>query len=311
MRKKTIVIALGGNALGNTPSDQVELVKKTAKIIVDLSEKYNVAVGHGNGPQVGMINNAMEFAANKGADTPLMPFAECGAMSQGYIGYHLSQAIRNELENRKKEREVAYILTQVLVDKDDPAFKNPTKPIGNFLTKKQAEDKAKENGYLYVEDAKRGYRRVVASPLPKKIIEISVIKNLLENNNIVITVGGGGIPVIKTGQNLTGISAVIDKDRSSSLLAHDLKADMLLILTTVDKVMINYKKENQKEIDEMTIKEAKKYIDQGEFAPGSMLPKIEACIDFVEKSDEGVALITSLEKASEALEKKTGIVIRK
>lgn len=151
----------------------------------------------------------------------------------------------------------------------------------------------------------------MASPLPNKIIEINVIKNLLENNNLVIAVGGGGIPVIKTGQNLTGISAVIDKDRSSSLLAHDLKADMLLILTTVDKVMINYKKENQKEIDEMTIKVAKKYIDQWEFAPGSMLPKIEACIDFVEKSDEGVALITSLEKASEALEKKTGTVIRK
>lgn len=311
MTKKRLVIALGGNALGNTPAEQLELVKKTAKTIVDLSENYDIAVGHGNGPQVGMINNAMEFSANKGGNTPEMPFPECGAMSQGYIGYHLSQSIRNELKNRNKDSEIACVVTQVLVDENDEAFNKPTKPIGSFLTKEEAEAKQKENGYEYVEDAGRGYRRVVASPIPKEIIEINIVENLVNNGNIVITVGGGGVPVIETEEGLEGVPAVIDKDRSSALLAQELNADMLVILTAVDRVMINYNKPNQEEIKEMTVEEAKKYIDEGHFAPGSMLPKVEACLEFVEKSDKGLALITSLEKAAEALEGKTGTIIKK
>lgn len=311
MTKKRLVIALGGNALGNTPAEQLELVKKTAKTIVDLSENYDIAVGHGNGPQVGMINNAMEFSANKGGNTPEMPFPECGAMSQGYIGYHLSQSIRNELKNRNKDSEIACVVTQVMVDENDEAFNKPTKPIGSFLTKEEAEAKQKENGYEYVEDAGRGYRRVVASPIPKEIIEINIVENLVNNGNIVITVGGGGVPVIETEEGLEGVPAVIDKDRSSALLAQELNADMLVILTAVDRVMINYNKPNQEEIKEMTVEEAKKYIDEGHFAPGSMLPKVEACLEFVEKSDKGLALITSLEKAAEALEGKTGTIIKK
>ncbi|MDU3199153.1 MAG: carbamate kinase [Anaerococcus hydrogenalis] len=311
MTKKRLVIALGGNALGNTPAEQLELVKKTAKTIVDLSENYDIAVGHGNGPQVGMINNAMEFSANKGGNTPEMPFPECGAMSQGYIGYHLSQSIRNELKNRNKDSEIACVVTQVMVDENDEAFNKPTKPIGSFLTKEEAEAKQKENGYEYVEDAGRGYRRVVASPIPKEIIEINIVENLVNNGNIVITVGGGGVPVIETEEGLEGVPAVIDKDRSSALLAQELNADMLVILTAVDRVMINYNKPNQEEIEEMTVEEAKKYIEEGHFAPGSMLPKVEACLEFVEKSDKGRALITSLEKAAEALEGKTGTIIKK
>lgn len=311
MTKKRLVIALGGNALGNTPEEQLELVKKTAKTIVDLSENYDVAVGHGNGPQVGMINNAMEFSANNGGNTPEMPFPECGAMSQGYIGYHLSQSIRNELKRRGKDSEIACVVTQVLVDKDDEAFNKPTKPIGSFLTKEEAEAKEKENGYEYVEDAGRGYRRVVASPIPKEIVEINVVENLVSNGNIVITVGGGGVPVIDTEEGLQGVPAVIDKDRSSALLAKELNADMLVILTAVDRVMINFNKPNQEEIKEMTIEQAKQYIEEGHFAPGSMLPKVEACLEFVENSDQGQALITSLEKAAEALEGKTGTIIKK
>lgn len=311
MTKKRLVIALGGNALGNTPAEQLELVKKTAKTIVDLSENYDIAVGHGNGPQVGMINNAMEFSSNKGGNTPEMPFPECGAMSQGYIGYHLSQSIRNELKNRNKDSEIACVVTQVMVDENDEAFNKPTKPIGSFLTKEEAEAKQKENGYEYVEDAGRGYRRVVASPIPKEIIEINIVENLVNNGNIVITVGGGGVPVIETEEGLEGVPAVIDKDRSSALLAQELNADMLVILTAVDRVMINYNKPNQEEIEEMTVEEAKKYIEEGHFAPGSMLPKVEACLEFVEKSDKGLALITSLEKAAEALEGKTGTIIKK
>ena len=311
MTKKRLVIALGGNALGNTPEEQLELVKKIAKTIVDLSENYDVAVGHGNGPQVGMINNAMEFSANNGGNTPEMPFPECGAMSQGYIGYHLSQSIRNELKKRGKDSEIACVVTQVLVDKDDEAFNKPTKPIGSFLTKEEAEAKEKENGYEYVEDAGRGYRRVVASPIPKEIVEINVVENLVSNGNIVITVGGGGVPVINTEEGLQGVPAVIDKDRSSALLAKELNADMLVILTAVDRVMINFNKPNQEEIKEMTIDQAKQYIEEGHFAPGSMLPKVEACLEFVENSDQGQALITSLEKAAEALEGKTGTIIKK
>lgn len=311
MSKKRLVIALGGNALGKTPEEQLELVTKTAKSIVDLSEEYDLAIGHGNGPQVGMINNAFEYAALNGAGTPAMPFPECGAMSQGYIGYHLQQSVRNELRKRGMDKNVATVLTQVLVDENDEAFKNPTKPIGSFMTKEESEKIATEKGYIFVEDAGRGYRRVVASPIPKEIVELDVVNSLIENDNIVITVGGGGIPVIEKEEKLEGIPAVIDKDRSSALLASELKADMLVILTAVDQVMINFGKENEEAIKEMTIDQAKQYIKEEQFAKGSMLPKVEACIEYVENSENGIALITSLEKAAEALKGQTGTIIKK
>ena len=311
MSKKRLVIALGGNALGKTPEEQLELVTKTAESIVDLSEEYDLAIGHGNGPQVGMINNAFEYAALNGAGTPAMPFPECGAMSQGYIGYHLQQSVRNELKKRGINKNVATVLTQVLVDEKDEAFKNPTKPIGSFMSKEEADEIAKEKGYTFVEDAGRGYRRVVASPIPKEIVELDVVNSLIENDNIVITVGGGGIPVIDKEDKLEGIPAVIDKDRSSALLAEELKADMLVILTAVDQVMINFGKENEEAIKEMTLEEAKKYIGEEQFAKGSMLPKVEACMEFVENTENGIALITSLEKAAEALKGQTGTIIKK
>lgn len=310
MRKK-IVIALGGNALGNTPEEQLELVKTTAKSIVDLVCQGNkVIVTHGNGPQVGMINLAMEVSHNE-INSPEMPFAECGAMSQGYIGYHLQQSIQKELLKRGLKKNCLTVITQVLVDKEDFAFQNPTKPIGSFYSKEEAEEIAKEKGYKMVEDASRGYRRVVASPKPQKILELKTIKDLMNRGNIVIACGGGGIPVIKYRNGFKGVDAVIDKDKTSACLAANLKADILLILTAVDQVSINYKEEDEEKIEQMTVKEAKQYIKDKEFASGSMLPKVEACIDFVERRPHGRAIITSLKKASRALEGKTGTVIIK
>lgn len=307
---KKLVIALGGNALGNTPNEQLELVKRTSKTIVDLVESgYDVIIGHGNGPQVGMINLAMEFASNNGANTPIMPFPECGAMSQGYIGYHLQQAIKEELNKRNIDKEVVSIVTQVLVNENDKAFINPTKPVGIFYTKEEADKMAIEKGYVFVEDSGRGYRRVVASPEPCEIIELEVIKEVSEKH-IVIAVGGGGIPVVRSNKGYKGIAAVIDKDKSSCKLAKDLGADILLILTAVEKVYINYNQNNQKALDEMNIEKAKVYIKENQFAKGSMLPKVEACIDFVDGNEEKIAIITSLEKAKEALEGLTGTVIK-
>lgn len=311
MSREKIVIALGGNALGKTPEEQLELVKETAKTIVDLAENYDVIIGHGNGPQVGMINNAMEFSALNGGNTPAMPFPECGAMSQGYIGYHLTQSIQKELAKRGMKKDVACVVTQVVVNADDPGFKNPSKPIGSFMTKEEADKIADEKGYIFKEDAGRGYRRVVASPIPERIVELNVVNQLVELGDIVITVGGGGIPVIETEEGLEGIAAVIDKDRSSARLALDVHADQLVILTAVDQVAINFNKPDQKSLSEMTVEEAKQYIAEGHFAPGSMLPKVEACLEFVEKTDKGVALITSLQKAKAALNGETGTVIRK
>ncbi|WP_034439647.1 carbamate kinase [Clostridium ihumii] len=310
---KKLVIALGGNALGKTPEEQLELVKHTATTIVDLAEDgYNVIVGHGNGPQVGMINLGMEFAANNGANTPAMPFAECGAMSQGYIGYHLQQSIGAELKRRNIKKDVVTIVTQVVVDEKDEAFKNLSKPVGMFYSKEEADKISKEKGFTFVEDAGRGYRRVVASPMPKRIVELDTVKNLVESGTIVITVGGGGIPVVEAeNESLRGVAAVIDKDKSSARLAKDLDAEMLLILTAVDKVSINFNKPSQKELDSMTIDEAEKYLKEGHFAKGSMLPKVEACLDFVKSVSNGKALITSLEKAKEALHGKTGTIIEK
>lgn len=310
---KRLVIALGGNALGNNAEEQLELVKHTAKTIVDLSQEgYNVIVGHGNGPQVGMINLAMDFASNNGANTPSMPFAECGSMSQGYIGYHLQQSIKNELNARKIDKNVASIVTQVVVDENDEAFKNLTKPVGMFYTKEEADKIAAEKGFTFVEDAGRGYRRVVASPQPQKIVELETVKQLVDNGSIVITVGGGGIPVIeKEDGSLAGVAAVIDKDKSSAKLAKDLDAEMLVILTAVDRVCINFNKPNQEALASINLEQAANYIEEGHFAPGSMLPKVEACVDFVQSSTNGKALITSLEKAKEALHGTTGTIICK
>ena len=311
---KRIVIALGGNALGNNPEEQLELVKNTAKSIVDLiKEGHEIMIGHGNGPQVGMINLAMEYASQEGANTPTMPFPECGAMSQGYIGYHLQQAIGNELKREGINKCCVTVVTQVVVDEHDPAFKNPTKPIGSFYTKEDAEKIEKEKGYTFVEDSGRGYRRVVASPKPVEIVESNVIEKIVATGNIVITVGGGGIPVIKTNNGeLKGVPAVIDKDSSSAKLAQDLAADMLIILTAVEKVAINFNKPNQKDLSSMTLEECEKYISEGHFAKGSMLPKVEACKKFVEESSKNaVAIITSLEKAAEAIRGETGTTIRK
>ena len=300
---KRVVIALGGNALGKNNDEQLSLVRKTAKNIVDLVEEgHEVVISHGNGPQVGKINLAMENAKEN------MPFPECGSMSQGYIGYHLQQSIENELEKRKINKKCVSVVTQVLVDKNDKAFKNPTKPIGSFYTKEEAEKLAEETGYVYKEDAGRGYRRVIASPKPLEIIELESIYDLVKQGNIVIACGGGGIPVIEKNNKLVGIDAVIDKDLSSALLAEKLGADELLILTNVEKVSINYGKENEQKLSCLTLEEAYKYIEEKEFAEGSMLPKVKACLEFTSKTNNQ-AIITSLEKSKEAINGKTGTII--
>ncbi|CCY80123.1 carbamate kinase [Mycoplasma sp. CAG:877] len=307
---KTIVIALGGNALGKSPKEQLELVKETAKSIVDLVEEgNNVVVSHGNGPQVGMINLAME-ESHKNINSPEMPFAECGAMSQGYIGYHLQQSIQKELAKRNINKNCATIITQVEVDKNDKAFENPTKPIGSFYTEEEAKAISEEKGYVMKEDAGRGYRRVVASPKPIKIVEIMTIHDLIEKGNIVIACGGGGIPVVKGKDGYEGVDAVIDKDRTSARLALELNADVLLILTAVEQVYINYKQENEQGLSSLTIEEAMDLIKNKEVAEGSMLPKVEACCEFA-KDSNGYALITSLEKAKAALAGQTGTIIKK
>lgn len=309
--KKRLVIALGGNALGETPEEQLVKVRKVAKIIVNLTDDgYDIVVTHGNGPQVGIINVAME-SGHENENTPNMPFAECGAMSQGYIGYHLQQALQQELNNKNKRRQCVTILTQVLVDSKDKAFKNPTKPIGSFYSKEEADEIVKEKGYVFKEDAGRGYRRVVPSPHPLKIIELKIIQKLLGSHSIVIAAGGGGIPVVKKRGVLTGVDAVIDKDKTSARLAIDLRADMFLILTTVDKVKINFGKENETDLDMISVKDAKKYLADGEFKEGSMKPKVEACLEYLSHKRGGQAVITSLDKAEAALDGKTGTVIVK
>ena len=305
---KRLVIALGGNALGKTPQEQLQLVKSTAVTIVDLVAAGNdVVIGHGNGPQVGMVNLAFEHSATHDAGTPAMPFPECGAMTQGYIGYHLQQAIQRELAHRGLDRPCAAVVTQVVVDPADTAFQHPTKPVGMFYDKAQADEIMARTGYTFVEDAGRGYRRVVPSPVPVKIVELPVVEQLLGQHSIVITVGGGGIPVMeKAPGDYEGVAAVIDKDRASARLACDLRADMLVILTAVDKVSVNYRQPDQRDLD----RQARQYIAQGHFAPGSMLPKVESCIHFVETTG-GTALITSLGRAHDALQGRTGTLIVK
>ena len=299
-----IVIALGGNALGKTPQEQHDLLIGTSKNIIDLVEAGNqVIVTHGNGPQVGMIYNSM-----KEDD---MPFAESGAMSQGYIGYQLQQALMDELDNRKMKKNVATVVTQVLVDAKDPAFKNPTKPIGDFMTKEEAMKAKAIDHAVYKEDSGRGWRKVVASPQPKKILELETIKNLLEDGTIVIACGGGGVPVVMTkNEGYEGIDAVIDKDRTSALLAKEIHADQLLILTAVDQVALNFNKVDEKKVDRMSIAEARVGIRNDQFGEGSMLPKIESAIEFA-KATGNEAIITSLDRAKDALDGKTGTVIYK
>ena len=309
--EKKIVVALGGNALGKNLEEQRKAVKITASAIADLVEQGNeVIVSHGNGPQVGMIHNAL-ILWQKNDKTASIPQLDVSvAMSQGYIGFDLECAIRAELESRNIKKDIATILTQVIVDKNDPAFTNLTKPIGMFYSKEEADKIAAEKGFTFVEDAGRGYRRVVASPLPKKIVEIEEVETLVNNGTIVITVGGGGIPVVEENGHYKGVDAVIDKDKSSSKLAADLKADMLVILTAVDKVYINYNKPDQKELNTLSIEEVKKYIEEGHFAKGSMLPKIEACMEYVVNNPNGQAIITSLQNAGSALAGNTGTVIK-
>ena len=305
-----VVVALGGNALGKSPEEQLKLVKNTASSLIGLIAAGNqVVISHGNGPQVGAINLGMNFAAEHGK-TAAFPFPECGAMSQGYIGYHLQQSLENELHRRWMNKSVATIVTQIAVDPNDPAFENPSKPVGDFYTKEQADEIAKEKGYTFKEDAGRGYRQVVPSPLPMKIMELDSIKTLIDADNLVIAGGGGGVPVIITDKGPEGVPAVIDKDRSSALLADKIDADKLIILTAVDHVYVNYGKPDEKALKTLNVAEAQKYMKEGQFAAGSMLPKIEACLSFVEGHPEREALITSLDGLDDALAGKVGTVIR-
>ena len=304
---KRIVIALGGNALGSTPYEQLSLVTETAKPIVDLIAQGNeVVIAHGNGPQVGMINLGLATAAEAKAIKSDMPFPECGAMSQGYIGYHLQNAIGNELAARGMAKDVATVVTQVLVEESDPAFQHPTKPVGAFYDRETADRIAAEKGYTMVEDAGRGYRQVVPSPKPVDVIEKNTVKALVGSGTVVITVGGGGIPVVRREGRLVGVPAVIDKDFASAKLAELLDADLLVILTAVEKVAINFGKPDQKGLDALTPAEAREYIAQGQFAPGSMLPKVEAAVQFAESKPGRAALITLLEKARDGIEGRTG-----
>lgn len=309
--KKRIVLALGGNALGNNLPEQMVAVKTTAKAIADLIEDgYEVVITHGNGPQVGNINLAMEELHRIYPNDPLTPLSVCVAMSQGYIGYDLQNALREELLNRGINKSVSTIITQVCVDEDDEAFNNPTKPIGKFLTKEEA-DELIVNGENVISDAGRGYRRVVASPKPVDIIEIDTIRTLLSAGQVVIAGGGGGIPVVKQGNHLKGVGAVIDKDFVSAKIAELIDADTLVILTAVEKVAINFGKPNEVWLDGLSVSQAEKYIKEDQFAKGSMLPKVQAAVMFAKLGDGKKALITLLKKAKDGLNGKTGTIISK
>ena len=301
-----MLIALGGNALGETPREQKILVKDTAVSIVDLIERgHQVVVVHGNGPQVGMIHQAMEYAAAHGEGTD-MPFPECGAMSQGYIGYHLQNAIDQEMRRREIYKGVASIVTQVVVNADDPAFSHPTKPVGGFYSEEEARRLETEKGFTMVEDSGRGYRRVVPSPQPERIVEKEIIETLLETHGVVIAAGGGGIPVIEDDDGLTGVSAVIDKDAASNCLAQELDLDYLFMLTAVERVAVDFNTPNQRNLDRVSVDEARSHIAAGQFPAGSMLPKVEAAIQFVESSPGRRAIIGALEKATEAINGQSG-----
>lgn len=309
---KKIVIALGGNALGKNLPEQMVAVKHTAKAIVDLIEEGNeVVVVHGNGPQVGMIQEAMTQLTRSNPEKYIpCPLSVCVAMSQGYIGYDLQNALREEMLDRGIDRGAATVLTQVEVDENDPAFEHPTKPIGAFMTEEEAQQLVHDRGYNVVEDAGRGWRRVVASPKPQNIVEIDTIRSLVQTNHVVIACGGGGIPVYPTqGHHLKGAAAVIDKDFAAARLAEQLDADALIILTAVEKVALHFGKPNQQWLDELTPETASKYIKDGEFAPGSMLPKVQAALQFAQSGEGRTSLITLLDKASEGIQSKTGTVV--
>ena len=309
---KRIVIALGGNALGKNLPEQMAAVKHTARAIADLIEEgHQVVIAHGNGPQVGMINVAMTTLSREDPTHPMAPMSVCTAMSQGYIGYDLQNALREELLDRGIRKPVATILTQVEVDPDDPAFRHPTKPIGTFMTEAEAEE-MRRRGNAVMEDAGRGWRRCVASPMPRAIVELETIRTLLDAGQVVVACGGGGIPVFRTeGHHLRGAGAVIDKDFASGLLARELDADTFIILTAVEKVAVRFGKPDQQWLDHLTPEEARAYARAGEFAPGSMLPKVQAAVEFAESGPGRRALITLLEKAKDGILGRTGTIISK
>ncbi len=299
------VISLGGNALGNNPEEQKQLLVSVAAPIVSLIKQgHEVVIVHGNGPQVGMIN----LAFSESTSAPDMPLPECGAMSQGYIGFHLQNAIHNALSEQGLEKQVATLVTQVVVDEHDPRFQNPTKPVGSFYSKEQSEQIVAKEHCVMKEDSGRGYRRVVASPLPVDVVEKSMILSLLKNHHVVICAGGGGIPVIREAGHLRGVAAVIDKDFASAKVAELVNADILVILTAVNHVYVNFNKPNQKKLEMVGIEEMEGYIAEDQFAKGSMLPKVQACLSFVKSHPHKTAVISSLEKAVEAFEKKTGTI---
>lgn len=304
-----IVIAFGGNALGNNPKEQQSLIKKAVKNIIPLiKEGHEIIIGHGNGPQVGVINLAFEDSyENK--DIPYMPFPECTAMSQGYIGYHIQKGLRDTLKDEGINKKIATIITQVIVDKNDPSFHNPTKPVGPFYTKKMAEMLMEQTKEKYIEDAGRGYRKVVASPKPLEIIEIDTIKDLLKTGHIVIAGGGGGIPIYKQNES-KGANAVIDKDMLCSLMAENIKADLLVILTNVKQAEINYNTPQAQKIGKVSLAEIQSYIEEGHFAKGSMLPKIMASCNFVEHTGKK-AIITDLNNLTKALRGIDATIIEK
>lgn len=311
---KKIVIALGGNALQAagkpaTANEQLAVIEQTSEYIADIIQRgFDVTIAHGNGPQVGRI--VLQNEASDSNETPAMPFDVCGAMSQGMIGYHIQQGLSKVLRRRGMDKPVATVVTQVVVDQNDPKFQNPSKPIGPFYSQEQAGKIAAEKGYVMKEDAGRGWRRVVASPMPIEIIELDAVRTLSNAGFVVVTVGGGGIPVVRDAAgDLQGTAAVIDKDLASERLAEDLDAHALVILTAVEKVSINYNKPNQKDLDALSAADARAYIAEGHFAPGSMLPKIEAALKFVESKPGRISIITSLDKALEALEGRAGTTL--
>ncbi len=300
------VVSLGGNALGNNPEEQKQALIKVAEAITGLIMDNNeVAIVHGNGPQVGMINLAFETSK----ETPNMPFPECGAMSEGYIGYHIQNALYNSFKQNNINKSVVTLITQVLVDPEDPLFLHPSKPIGSFYNKEQAEIISKEKGYIMKEDAGRGYRRVVASPLPIDIIEKESIRSLLDNGQVVICAGGGGIPVIRKDNKLEGVAAVIDKDYASAKLASLIDADYLVILTAVNNVHLNHGKENEIILKDVKKADMAKYLEEGHFAKGSMYPKVQAVLNFL-KDNNKTAVIASLDNAKDAFKLKAGTIVR-
>lgn len=299
---KQIVLALGGNAIGNTRTEQLQSAKKIASVIADLTQQgYGIAITHGNGPQLGMVNEIIDKLALQNKTAAQIPFSARIAMTQAYIGGDIKTAILDEFKSRGIVKDVVSIVTEVLVDKNDTAFAKPTKPIGKFMSKDEAEQLSTQTGVPVMEDAGRGYRTVVPSPLPVQILKLEEIKNRLDLGNIVITCGGAGIPVIRDGENFKSVTAVIDKDNVSALLAKEIDADILLILTGIEQVTINYRKPNETALGKITAAEAQRYIDEGQFAEGSMKPKMQAAVDFAKSKSGRAAIITSLDNVCSAL----------